>query len=306
MFEGAYLSARYLDSLRFYAEPLALPQSGGWLLKRPLTSPGLADLCGPYPIFRCQDWSGLAADLAELESDPRLVSLVLVTDALDPPPLSLLESLFPHRCSLFKSHYLVDCSQPLSFSSHHRYWTRRSLRQLTVRLLTDPVAALPRWCQLYETLKTKHGISGLRSFSPTAFALQLQAPGIYAFEALLEDETVGMVLWYADPSLARVYNHLSALSERGYQLFAGFALYAEAIRWFQEQGARWIDLGGGVHTGLQPQAGHSGLERFKSGWSNARQAVWLCGRILNPARYAQLSAGRKTHYFPAYREGEQP
>lgn len=304
MFEGAYLSPQYLDALRFYAEPLALPRCGGWLLRRAIQNTGLADLCGPYPIFRCHDWSAFAADLAELQAIPDLVSLVLVTDALQPPPLSLLQSLFPDRCSPFKSHYLIDCRQPLQISAHHRYYSRRSLSILEVRRVDDPTKVLDTWCHLYHHLIAKHQIRGLRLFSPDSFALQLKTPGIHIFEAVETNETVGMVLWYADPSLVRVYNHLSALSDRGYQLSAGYALYAESIRWFQQAGAHWIDLGGGVHTRAPRSAQPSGLERFKSGWSNARQQVWLCGRVLNQQLYTSLCQGCETDYFPAYRQGE--
>jgi hypothetical protein len=46
--------------------------------------------------------------------------------------------------------------------------------------------------------------------------------------------------------------------------------------------------------------------RFKRGWSTGERTVYLCGRILNRPKYAELSerAVAEPGYFPAYRKGE--
>ena len=50
-----------------------------------------------------------------------------------------------------------------------------------------------------------------------------------------------------------------------------------------------------------------GLREFKRGWSTGTRPAYLCGRILQPQRYAELAEERgpgERSYFPAYRAGE--
>ena len=65
---------------------------------------------------------------------------------------------------------------------------------------------------------------------------------------------------------------------------------------------RWVDFGGGAGT----VDADDGLTRFKRGWSNATRTAHLCGRILQPDTYEELSAdgGAPSDWFPAYRRGQ--
>ena len=48
-----------------------------------------------------------------------------------------------------------------------------------------------------------------------------------------------------------------------------------------------------------------GLLEFKAGWTGVTRPSHLCGKVLNPARYAELCKGlAETAYFPAYRQSD--
>jgi hypothetical protein len=84
---------------------------------------------------------------------------------------------------------------------------------------------------------------------------------------------------------------------------AAYALFWEAMNSLRDQ-ARWVDHGGA--PGLGDDA-PSGLRQFKAGWATGTRTALLCGKILQPDRYAELVTARRipaTTYFPAYRAGE--
>jgi hypothetical protein len=158
---------------------------------------------------------------------------------------------------------------------------------------------LREWITLYDELIQRHAIRGIQAFSPESFRAQFQVPGLVALRAMdSNDECVGAHLWLVDGCVA--YSHLSAASELGYRYSCSYALYSEAIEYFRGK-VRWLDLGGGAGVSEKPD----GLTRFKAGWSNSTRTAFLCGRILDPERYRELSAAsRSTSYFPAYRYAE--
>jgi len=54
-------------------------------------------------------------------------------------------------------------------------------------------------------------------------------------------------------------------------------------------------------------AADDGDATFKAGWSNGARPVYLCGRVLQPAVYEELSrqsGAGDTRYFPVYRHAE--
>src|SRR5215510_2473926 len=73
-----YLHRDYAASFAGVATPRELPQSRGWILERQIPGTNLHDAMGCYPIFACEDWKRLPADLSSLAD--RLVSLTLVGD----------------------------------------------------------------------------------------------------------------------------------------------------------------------------------------------------------------------------------
>jgi hypothetical protein len=150
---------------------------------------------------------------------------------------------------------------------------------------------------LYGQLVERHGISGLRALSRAAFERQFSVPGLVMFCGSVDDEVVGLHLWYVCGDVA--YGHLGATSARGYEFMASYAL-----GYFRDR-VRWLDLGGAGGVTAGDSAG--GLERFKAGWATGTRPTFVCGRILQPSVYAQLAAergGTDSRYFPSYRYGE--
>jgi hypothetical protein len=196
---------------------------------------------------------------------------------------------------------VVDLNEPVKerLSNRHLRAARAALRQLTVEVCTRPGEWLEDWLACYQVLVERHHISGLSAFSRESFARQLAVPGAVLFRAAYKNATAGLLLWYEQGDVAIA--HLGCYSELGYDLRAAFALFWRGIEHFTGR-LRWIHLG--AHAGATgPQ--HDGLTRFKRGWATGTRTTYLCGRVLQPERYAELSAtAAPSDYFPRYRAGE--
>ena len=297
-----YGNPAYAESLAEFGKPRHLPRSGGWLLERPVAGFNVSDAMGCYPLFVCSDWSQLVVDLANIGGD--LISLSLVTDPFGQYDVAYLGECFPEVAIPFKEHFIVDLSQPLDtlVHSHHRRNARRALSRVRVEKCADPLSFLNDWITLYGNLIERHSITGLAAFSPAAFAKQLAVPGIIAFRAVHNEETVGMVLWYEQEN--RAYYHLAAYSPTGYELRASFALFDYSLRYFAARQCEWLSLGAGAGVDASDR---SGLNRFKQGWSTGTRTAYFCGRIFDAKKYEAIVSARgpsTKRYFPAYRAGE--
>ncbi|MDQ3849118.1 MAG: GNAT family N-acetyltransferase [Actinomycetota bacterium] len=254
---------------------------------------------GPYPLFGCANWSGIADDLARV--DDSLVSLVLVADPLAAIEESELRRAFPDHLVPLKPHLIRDLHEPASLPAHHRRRLRGAAGAVEVEVCAEPLEHLDDWMRLYGDLVARHRLSGVRAFSRAAFRQQLALPGVVAVRAERHGLTVGMTIWFEDAPNA--YYHLGAYSREGYAVSASYALFAVALDHLRDRGVRRVDLGGGAGAG---SAG-DGLVRFKSGWANGQRIAHLCGRILNrPAyeRLAERAGGSATSWFPAYRAND--
>lgn len=297
-----YAAHAYAESLAEFGRPRRLPTCGGSIIERRVPRLDDVDAIGPYPLFACEDWSGLERDLTQLEG--RLVSVSVVTDPFGEYALADLERTFSDRAFAFKDHFVTDLSQSREdiVHAHHRRNARKALRQVEVEVCADPAALLDGWHALYENLIRRHGIKGIAAFSRGSFSNQLRVPGITALRAMQGRETVGMTLWYRRQDVA--YYHLGAYSEGGYRLGASFAIFWTALAHFAESGIAWLNLGAGA--GLDG-SGTDGLSRFKRGWSTGTRTAYFCGRILSPDRYQAAivaTSAPTTDFFPAYRYGE--
>jgi hypothetical protein len=296
-----YLHPDYAQSLSEFGEPLPLPKSGGWLLKR-LIDDTQTDAMGAYPLFACSDWKSLKCDFTQVGES--LVSVLVVTDPFGEYDETLLHDCFGDLVIPFKSHFINDlaCPPDSVISEHHARNVAIGLKQVIVEPCEHPFSHLDDWVKLYSVLVHRHHISGIRAFSTTSFAKQLKTPGIVAFRALRNLQTVGMILWYVHNGVA--YYHLGAYTDEGYQFRASFALFRYALDYFSASGLQFVSLGAGAGLGA---AADDGLSRFKRGWSTAVRTTYLCGRIFDRERYNHLVRTRSigdTPYFPAYREGE--
>jgi hypothetical protein len=296
-----YLHPDYAQSLSEFGEPLPLPKSGSWLLKRTIDGTQ-ADAMGAYPLFACCDWKSLKCDFTQVGES--LVSVLVVTDPFGEYDEALLHDCFGDLVTPFKSHFINDLARPLEsvISSHHARNAAIGLRQVIVERCEDPSSHLEDWVKLYSLLVQRHQISGIRAFSTTSFARQLKTPGIVAFRASRNLQTVGMILWYVQNGVA--YYHLGAYTDEGYRFRASFALFHKALDYFAACRLQYVSLGAGA--GLD-NAADDGLSRFKQGWSTAVRTTYLCGRIFDHKGYDRLVRARGigiTGYFPAYRNGE--
>ena len=106
-----YLHPDYAQSLAEFGTPRLLSRCSGWILERQIPEFPYHDAMGCYPLFTCQDWSLLYADLESIGDD--LISLALVTD-----PFGDYDSAYLRTASdlviPFKEHYIVDFRRPLN------------------------------------------------------------------------------------------------------------------------------------------------------------------------------------------------
>jgi hypothetical protein len=297
---SGYAHPGYADSLAEFGSPRLLSGCGGWLLERSIPGGPYRDAMGCYPLFACRDWSRLPEDLDALGQD--LVSVVLVADPFGAGDDGLLRRCFD-RVVPFKEHFVVDLTRPGpgSGSAHHRRYSKRALREVSVERVESPAEFAAEWTRLYRGLVERHHIRGIPALSPTALSRQLAMPGMVVWRAHRDGETVGATLWLQQGEVA--YYHLGAYADAGYDSRASFALFWTAIESFAAMGLRWLDLGGGAGAGAT--ATGDGLTRFKRGWATSSRVAHLCGRVLDPTAYRRLTETRPpTEYFPAYRHGE--
>ena len=297
--DRGYSCEGYAASLAEFGEPRRLPRSRGWLLERPISGEPLSDLMGPYPLFDCEEWPALDADLAAL--DRGLVSVVVVADPLAEVGERELARAFPDHLIAFKRHFIRDLDAPAELPSHHRRHLRRATRAVDVEICRQPLEHLEDWGRLYGRLAARHGLTGIRAFSREAFRRQLALPGMLATRAVRNDRTVGMTLWLQHG--ARAHYHLGASSPAGYAVSASYALFDAALRELRARGVRRVDLGGSASGGWADD----GLSRFKRGWANDERTAYLAGRILDRRSYERLAADRSvqgSEWFPAYRAAD--
>lgn len=295
-----YGSRAYAESLSGFGALIHLPHSEGYLLKRNIPGASDYDAMGSYPLFFCRNWNLLATDLAQLPDD--IISISVVADPFGSYSLNDLERCFD-IVDPFKVHYIVDLEQPLEKigTRHHQKSARAAFRDVHVEVCEDPAGFIDQWCELYGTLAKRHNIHGIRAFSREAFLQQLSMPEVIVHMAFHQDRVVGAQLYYIQDDV--VHCHLGAVSDRGYELGAFYAMDYFSFEYFSGL-ARKLDLGGGVGFS---ESREDGLSLYKKGWSAEVRPVYFCGRITNSDRYtahAPLQGQEETNYFPAYRAGE--
>jgi PAS domain-containing protein len=296
---SGYAHRAYAGALADLGPVRALPRSGGSVIVRDIGASGHRDAMGPYPIFSCADWDGLAEDLRGLADE--LVAVSLVVDPFGGWTTDTLRRCFPDVLRHFKDHYVVELGpDPLARAHPHlRRNIARARRELEVEVVADPIGFADEWEALYEQLIARHGIRGVAAFSRRSLTAQLAVPGLVALRAVADGVTVGASLWYEQGDVA--YYHLAAYDRTGYERRASFALFASAFELFAQRGLRWISLGAGAGAAGDPD---DGLSRFKRGWSTATRPAWFGGRVLRREVYDRLAGAGNGEWFPAYRSGE--
>lgn len=297
MLTQGYCSRTYAESLAFIGAPIELPQSGGWLIRRPIPDSAFEDAMGVYPYLCCARWDRLPGDLAELAD--KLISISAIADPLGAYDSSLLSRSFS-LVRAYKPHFVIDTSQPLWTGVKRSHWmtAHRAAKKVTVTLVEDSSALELDWLRLYGFLCSRHGIDGVRRFTPASLIRQLSVPGTTIFRAEANGRTIGLDVWYVQSGCA--HGHLAAFDETGYQLRASYATKLFLIEYFHSR-ASWINLGAAPDDA-------KGLIAFKSGWTTETRNSWFCGKVFDNAAYRDLTqrfAGADdSKFFPAYRRLE--
>lgn len=295
-----YLNPLYVQSFSEIGEPIFLPRSKGWLVKRQIPGTKYFDAMGPYPLFFCERWDQLPNDLEEIRDE--ILSFSFVIGPFEEFNFEDYKSYFD-ICRLYKKHYIYDTKIPLetSVNKYSQRDARRALRDVDIDLVVAPQINLDEWVNLYESLVKRHQVTGIRAFSRESFARQIAIPNTHFFRAWHNNELVAGNLYYIQNNVA--YGHLLALTEKGYELGASHAIQWVALQHFRNE-VSWVDFGGGTGSS---QGNLSGLDKFKMGWSNKIGKSYFCAKILNRKRYAwlvQQSASADDGWFPAYRHGD--
>jgi hypothetical protein len=286
---------------RAYAEALAgaravipVPEWGAHLIRR-ATPDGLCDATGVYPLQVFARGCDVGAGLERLAAEG-LVSAVLTPDPLLCPASELARDF--EVCRPFKPHHVIDPARGAYDPSRHH---RQELRRAERRCRLDWVALadhLPSWINLYAGLVERRAVSGAADFTAAYFEALAADPAMQAVAAWVGDDLAGMAIWFEAEGVA--YYHLSAVNGLGYGNGAAYALVGAGIERFAPRNV--IHLGGGAGAG----DGAGGLSAFKRGFANGEVMAHICGAVLDPAAYAQMSAGRDdSAYFPAYRAPAQ-
>ncbi len=277
-----------------------LSRCDGWLLQRQIPGTRYTDAMGCHPLFLCQDWSQLEADLNSIST--KIVSLILVTDPFGQYDRQLLSKCFDNVIH-FKYHYVVDLSRPLeqNVKKSHRATARRALRKLDVQVCEQPHNYLEEWDKLFRHMIRRHKMTGMHALSKRAFAEQFRTPGAIMFAAIADGNIVGLDILYVQNDVA--YGHACAFNELGYKLRASYAMRWYMLNYFSGK-LRWVDFGGAAGLGDNES---DGLISYKRGWCADKKPVYLCRKVFQQCVYDRLvkdSHAEHSRYFPAYREGE--
>ena len=291
MTKTGYLSPAYAQAFEEFGELLELSHSDAHILVRSIPGSPHHDAMSLYPFMCCQRWSSLKDDVPKLQHD--LVSLTVVTSPFHGPDLSDLSTFDFSRP--YKDHFVTYLNHPC-ISSHHTRDATKALKEVDAEVCAKPTAWTRDWTNLYDNLTTRHNIQGVTRFSYASLEKQLAVPGAVLIRTSKKGRTTCMLLWYVQDDIA--YYHLGASSDEGYQLQSSYAAFWASIAFFRGQ-VEALSLGAGAGAECD---GSDGLSRFKKGWSNGTLKTYLCGKVLNQERYEELSAGRDTDFFPAYRE----
>jgi hypothetical protein len=298
---NGYLHSDYASSLNKFGAPIELHHSRGWALLREIDGFYYKDASGCYPFFTCEDWSKLSEDIDTLAQD--CICFSMVTDPFGDFDPEKLHEIFRDVFFPFKKHYVVDLNLPAEEigGKRRRKHARRALKDVQIEIIDNPVGFIDEWVNLYDILIKKHRIKGLRAFSRESFLKQLGIPDTVVMRADYQGTTVGAQICYLQGDVAHI--HLGAVSEKGYELEATYALDWTAFEYYKNK-ARWVNLGGGVGDSENEE---DGLSQYKLAWASDTRMTYFCGRIFDNDKYEEVikrKAIKPTNYFPAYRQGE--
>jgi hypothetical protein len=300
---SGYLHDLYAKSFQGIGSHIHLTHCQSHILKRRIFNTSWHDGMNCYPIFCCRNWDKLHLDINSLGNE--LVSVFLITDPFGTFEQKYLKEIFNDVLYPYKHHFTIDLHVPKEkiISHHHQRKLKKLNKKIKITISEKSEENdLNNWTELYENLIARHKISGFLTFSREIFRAQLKVPGLVLARAILDDELIGMLLWYMMGDFA--YYHLGAFSPRGYSEHVSYKLFESSLDFFLTKHLGNVDLGGAA--GLN-QEESDGLSRFKKGWSTGTRIVYFCGKIFQYDVYNKLSVNANfsdKSYFPSYRKGE--
>lgn len=286
-----YKTMKYAQSLAHWGEAFYVDAWQSPVILRKIDGGGF-DAAGVYPFCVLPKDADIAAGLARLK-EHGAVSVVLVLDDFHRPQIQTLE---PHFSLLrpFKTHYVHDPKKgEVSYDSHHRRSLRKAQKQVKIGVL-DLSKDWQNWHALYDYIIKDMGLTGLHAFPTAHHQVLFHLEGITAIGAWAGDELASAHIWAEDGET--IHSHLVASNAKGYETRAAYAVNDFSIKHFSA--AKIINFGGGA--GID-NSEDDGLARFKRGFANDTAQSYLCGAVLDAEKYNELSSGKKTDYFPAYR-----
>jgi hypothetical protein len=295
-----YATEAYARSLGHWGEAVPVPEWGCHVILRGVHEgadgeQGGSDASGTYPVAVIAADADLPGGLERLRR-LGLVSITLVLDDFHRPPLSEIKKHFS-VVNPFKTHYIHRNALPFEYGKHHRYEVSRALKAVTVGQL-ELGNHVSEWLELYTNLTKRHGLAGIHDFPLSHYQALHQLSGTATIGAWLDGVLVSAHIWVSDGKY--VHSHLAASSDDGYRAGAAYAVYDASIHHFAY--TELLNLGGAAGASDDP---HDGLARFKRGFSNEPASAYVCGAILDRARYDKLvrqsGVPSDTLFFPAYR-----
>jgi hypothetical protein len=295
-----YATDAYARSLCHWGEAFAVPEWGCHVILRDVEGAmggveGAMDASGTYPVAVVAPDADLPGGLERLRRSG-LVSVTLVLDDFHRPSLDELKKHFS-VVNPFKTHFIHRKAMPFAYGKHHRYEVSRALKTVTVRQL-ELGNHVSEWLGLYANLTSRRGLAGIHDFPLSHYQALHRMSGTATIGAWMDGTLVSAHIWVSDGKY--VHSHLAASSGDGYKAGAAYAVYDASIHHFAD--AELLNFGGAAGASDDP---HDGLARFKRGFSNEPASAYICGAILDSARYAELvrqsGVPSDTLFFPAYR-----
>ncbi len=295
--EHPFATAEFARSLGHIGSPYRLVEAGTSVLLRPIDGGARHDAVGPYPfcVLRAVD---LDPDFAELAATGA-VSLTLVADPFCGPVADRLEEAFDLVRPL-KTLFVNDPSRALKIPEQHRRNIKKALAVGTVSR-AEVVKKADVCASIYNQFAAARGFGAAHMFPIEHFRRLALVPGVELHVVELDDEVVGFHFWVVHGGVC--YSHLTAMTDEGRTQRCGYALSMFALEAFKDQ--EKIVFGGSAGAADTP---NDGLARFKSGFANETAESILCGKILRPVDYRELSVGvaddgpSGAEFFPKYRQ----
>jgi hypothetical protein len=285
-----YCSKPY--ALAMNTDLIGLP-SQNFILKKAIANTDFFDACSCYPVYPITDQDMLGKDIEFLYAQD-IVSWVFVSDVFFSNNDKLAKVL--DHFKPFKTHYLYNFSnRTVTYSNHHRRKVKKSQQFCNVQVirLRD---YLEEWFKLYQHLTVKHNVNPKAAFPFSYFEALAAMDDFITIGAFENEQLTSAHIWLQYNGY--VYAHLAASNDRGYATSAAYAIYDFALHYFNQNGAKIINLGGAAGT----ENNFSGLSFVKKGFSNQEATAYICGKILQPEQYQQLTKQLPAHhFFPAYR-----